>query len=277
MRWDWYSATVPESVDVVLAGLFPAGELVDLVDAPGMYSFDRSVLAKRGDRVLCRAFWGGQNGDSSTHLQGSGSGTSWLVDRVRAQWPDHRVSRADVCEDYSGARCWRRLSKLGIRVADECGVKTRTAGDWLRGKDGRTLYVGGRTSYVQGRIYEKGKQLGENPDWVRVELQARPSGEGKAALATVEPVSLFGAARWTRELGSGLGMADVEALKLRDAWEPSTLERALRFCVRQYGACFESKAQELGSWEALGAFLGERVLLSQSPGATSNSAEDSTQ
>ena len=49
---------------------------------------------------------------------------------------------------------------------------TRTDGDWLERKAGRTLYIG-KAKHGKGlRIYEKGKQLGDlESQWVRFEVQ----------------------------------------------------------------------------------------------------------
>jgi len=206
--------------------------------------------------VFARAFWGGVNGEESVHVQASGPDTPAMVDVIRSSWPEHRVSRADAREDFSDPKAWRWLSKIGLRVAEDFGLRVSTVGDWVRGKHGRTLYIGAPKSRVGVRIYEKGKQLGVDPNWVRLEVQVRPTGEGKSALCGVMPGQLMEAAVWTRELARRVGMPELQAVRVRDPWSPGDDESALRWCLRQYGAVLERKAKTIGGWEALGAWIG---------------------
>ena len=87
-----------------------------------------------------------------------------------------RMTRWDgAVDDYIGKR--------GIDWAvdqDKCGgfnaggaqPRCRQNGNWIKpdGK-GRTLYIGERKNGNMGRIYEKGKQLGDpNSRWTRFEV-----------------------------------------------------------------------------------------------------------
>ena len=252
MNWDWYSATVNSSADEALAVIVGAQDLATVYPSRGLYSYERGAEVRRGDRVLCRAFWGGVNGNDSVHLQTSGGGSGAVVDLIRRQWPTHRVSRADVREDWSHSKAWRWVSKIAVGVADEFEVGTSTVGDWISAKAGRTLYLGGKSSRVQVRVYEKGKQLGIDPNWVRLEAQVRPTGEGKSALSTVLPVDVMGATRWTRELAKRVGLPELDAVRVRDPWSPSDDEMAYRWCLQQYGGVLGRRAASLGGWKELG-------------------------
>jgi len=264
VRWDWCSATVPDPPDAVLGALLAGQDMADVVPTRGLYGYARGAEVRRGDRVLARAFWGGVNGEDSTHVQAGGADAEWLVGLVRSSWPVHQVSRLDVCEDWSHEGAWRRLSKLALRVAREWGVKTSTVGDWIEARDGRTLYLGAPTSYLRARVYEKGKQLGTDPHWVRFELQVRPSGQGKRALSTVQPDQLMESSPWTRDLARGLGMPELEAVRIRNPWVPSDDDHAMAWCLRQYGGLFERRARLLGGWNALGEYLGAEVARQRS-------------
>ncbi len=256
MNWDWYSCTVSEPPDAVLGALAEGQDLVDVRPVKGLYSYDRGAQLHRGDRVLVTAYWGGVNGDDSTHLQGTGADAPWVVNQVRTRWPAHRVARADVCEDFVAPGMWQRLSEIGLRVARDHRLKTNTVGDWIDGLDGRTLYLGARTARMRCRVYEKGIQVGGDRDWVRAEVQVRPSGEGKTALCALEPAQILGASSWTRDLADALGMPDIAAVRVRDPWQPSEDQRALSFCLQQYGAVLGRKAAALGGFDKLGEYIG---------------------
>lgn len=258
MNWDWYSATLPGGADEVLPIFVRSADLASLEPIPGIHSYQRGVEVRRGSRVLARAFWGGVNGDQ-VHVQGSGRDAPWVVQLVREHYPQHRVSRADAREDYTSEGAWELLSEVALAIADEHGVKVQHVGDWHRGKDGRTLYLGGRTSLVQVRVYEKGKQLGMDPNWVRVEVQVRPKGAGKALLATAQPAQLMGAAVWTSHLGERLGVPSISKLQVRDPWHDSDDERAINWMLRQYGEQLNRLMVEQGSWAAVGSYLGDQL------------------
>ncbi len=259
MNWDWYSATVESSADHVLGTLQGGQDLVSVYPTKALYSYSRGAEVRRGDRVLARAFWGGVNGDANVHVQASGSDTPALVEMLRQHWPEHRVSRADSREDWSDPKVWRWVSKIAIAVAKDWGVRMSTVGDWIQAKQGRTLYLGGKTSRVQVRVYEKGKQLGVDPNWVRLEVQVRPSGEGKSALCSAVPGQLMEVSPWTRELARKVGIPELDAVKIRDPWTPSDDDNALRWCVEQYGAVFARKAVALGGWDQFGAHIGAMI------------------
>jgi hypothetical protein len=178
---------------------------------------------------------------------------------LRQHWPVHRVSRADSREDWSHPKAWRWVSKIAVGVAEQFGVRTSTVGDWIQAKHGRTLYLGGKMSRVLVRVYEKGKQLGVDPNWVRLEVVVRPTGEGKAALCGVVPGQLMEVSAWTRELARRVGMPELDAVRVRDPWTPSDDENALRWCLQQYGAVFARKAAALGAWSEFGEHIGRQV------------------
>lgn len=261
MNWDWYSATVPAPPEEVLGTL---AVHADPRPCRGLYSYDRGMEFPGADgEVFCRTFWGGVNGGDSVHVQCSGGRTSQLVEHIRATWPEHRVSRVDVCEDWSDPEAWRRLWKINSALRKEFGLSSRMAGDWSGRKDGRTFYLGGRTSFVQSRLYEKGKQLGCDPNWVRQEIQVRPSGEGKTNLSRVEPAQVFAVSPWTRELAARVGVPELEAVRIRDPWRPSDDDRALGCMLKQYGRLLRRTQARVGSWSDLGEYLGSRLTRRQ--------------
>jgi hypothetical protein len=258
VNWDWYSATLESSADHVLGVLQGGQDLTSVYPCRGLHSYSHGAEVRRGDRIFARAFWGGVNGDD-VHVQASGSDTPAVVETIRQHWPEHRVSRADSREDWTHPKAWRWVSKIAIGVAEELGVRTNTVGDWIQAEHGRTLYLGGKTSRVQVRVYEKGKQLGVDPNWVRLEVQVRPTGIGKSALCSALPGQLMQTSIWTQVLSHRVGMPELDAVRIRDPWTPSDDENALRWCIQQYGAVLGRKAQSLGGWAELGSEIGRQV------------------
>lgn len=63
--------------------------------------------------------------------------------------------------------------KTRARTVQPLSRATRTGADGLA--IASTLYIGSRTSPVMVRIYEKGKQMGVDLDWCRVELEIKDS------------------------------------------------------------------------------------------------------
>lgn len=255
--WDWYSATLPAPPDEVLGEFAEHGEPRP---CRGLYSYERGMEFMRGDgEVACRAFWGGVNGDQAVHVQCSGSTTGRLVQQIRAAWPQHRVARADACADWCDVTAWRRLSKAAFAVRKQFDLASRLNGDWVSREDGRTVYLGAPSSYVQARLYEKGKQLRAAPEWVRLEIQVRPAGEGKSNLSRADAGQLFSVCPWTRALSARVGVPELEAVRIRDPKRPSDDDRALEYLLRQYGGLLRRTRQRVGSWSDLGDYLGSRL------------------
>ena len=119
------------------------------------------------------------------------------------------------------------------------------------------------TSRVVVRIYEKGKQLGVDPNWVRMEIVVRPTGEGKAELASALPAQVMQSTRWTAELARRVGIPEFDSIRVRDPWSQSDDERALSYCVQQYGKILQRKAELLGGWSELGVHIGSQVETKQ--------------
>lgn len=252
MRFDWYSATVPAGPDDVLGAMLSAWDLSSVKEIRPKHGYERGAQIHRGDRVLATAWWGGPNG-SDVHAWASGSDCPAFADLVRSEWPEHRVSRADVCEDYTAPGAWDVLSGMAITVADEYRLKLDTRGDWVRNAPGRTLYLGSRKSVATCRVYEKGVQMaaeglpGADTDWVRVELEVKPQKRpAKLLAARMLPVEFWGASRWSLGLVEMLGAEHVQRIKLGTVYEAADVDRARAALVRQYGKHLIAWAESLG-------------------------------
>lgn len=255
MRFDWYSATMDADHSEVIAELLP--DLGSVKPSRPFHGYQHGAELVRGDRKFCSVWWGGNGG--GVHVQSSGEEAPVISARLREVFPKHRVTRADVCEDYSAPGAWDVLAQLALEVADAEGIKVHYAGDWHRCEDGRTLYLGSPSSVARGRLYEKGRQLGRDPNLVRAELCVRPKGDSRQECATALPAQLWGSARWSQQLASRLGMGDIERMRCGTVYRDSDVERTRNALARQYGPALLAWADQAGSAEQLGRELLDRV------------------
>lgn len=221
LSWDWYSATLKgvTSVNAILAALLE-------VAAPGGHW--KSVPALHGYALGWR-LEGVEVGsvtvfqrDEEVHVQATSAVAEVVVDLLRARWPEHSVSRADVAWDVDSPgsfdRLYRRVLDLA-RTNPRGRVSTSQAGDWIDRRDGRTFYAGGVKSRMRIRVYEKGhEQLGKDPacgaslDWTRVEWSLRPASKEKAWLARASKHEALGLSRFGAAVADGLLGSEVETV-----------------------------------------------------------------
>lgn len=258
-EWDWYSCTLAPEVDGASV-VEHMGVVLDaaVVPASPRHGYAARAVLQQGRRTLLSVSWGGSQ--PRALVETSGASAKLVVPTIRSLFPSHRVTRCDSRIDFDQADAFSLLSGAAHRVASRRGIQTRVAGDWIDKVRGRTLYVGGKSSEVQCRVYEKGKQLPEfeRPDWVRSELEWRP-GRGRRDVAASLPASaVWGAGRWARELCqemTGVGVLPVEGSNWQ---EPDDL-RARNALLKQYGGILSRWAVETGGWDTLGLLLGQEV------------------
>jgi hypothetical protein len=262
VKFDWYGASVEADADEVLGTMSEAFDMASFEPCRSLYGYNRAQCLKRGDSVLATVMWEGR-GDAATtgcFVQGTGRHAAPVASFLRG-WEGvaHSVARADVAEDYAGEGAWDRLSKTCLEVADKHAVKVEHAGDWHRGLDGRSIYLGGRQSVAREICYEKGKQIGGDPDHVRMELRVRPHGPGKSLAAKATPLELYGSARWSLDLCGRLGHPEVQRLSLGTVYRDDDIARARRALLRQYGPTLIGLRDELGTWTAAGDWIGSQL------------------
>ncbi len=262
MNFDWYGASVDAEPDETLAEVVGAFDMASLAPLRPTSGFNRAMALKRGDTTLATVMWEnlGDPDSKSCFVQGTGRHAAPVAEWLRAWQPLHRVARADVAEDYSGEGTWDRLSALCFKVADDHHVKAEHAGDWHTGVAGRSVYLGGRQSVARVIGYEKGKQIGGDPNHVRVELRVRPASRiAKYRASQATPVELYGASRWSQDLCVRLGQPEVARLSLGTVYRDEDVQRARRSLLRQYGAVLRGIETETGSWAAVGEWIGKEL------------------
>ena len=257
MRFDWYAATIeasPEDVLTVLSTMLGG----DAVRTNGFHGYEMGYEIRSKYGIVARALVGGKNGNP--HAWASGENTEEFVYAVRGHWPaDHRVTRLDSAEDFQEPGAWDKLSRAALSVADDLNLKVMHAGDFHRGKDGRTLYIGSRKSDSFVRVYEKGKQVlrddpdlagSVSPDWVRVELQLRPLKGARRRAAGASPLDAWGYTSTGRAVAERV-LGQVPPFLAMTGDRKTEDERAFRWLCKQYGKVVARIAEREGGWDRL--------------------------
>ena len=256
IRFDWYSATVDRtpgpSVVTDLMELFGLGGSPSVEATPHkrLNHYDNATAIRDAQGQLCIVRWGGNGGGVSVEANGPSAVpvSGWL----RSEHPNHRVTRVDACIDRDAPQLFERFVPHLLTIADEHRVKVDHQGDWHRGQDGRTLYLGGKQSEKRLRCYEKGLQLAAeghpqaSPSLVRLEAVVRPDErEAKHRAATLTPLECFGCSPWLIAALDRFADLDAPAVELRRHTK-STLDRAFSFMCLQYRRAMEHRLQRAG-------------------------------
>lgn len=263
MRFDYYTASIDTQPGVVMGALSSSYDLSELRPATPRNGYERAYNVVRGDNVLARVMFGGPSVGTSVWVSASGENAAAFADVVRSEFSEHRVLRADVAIDYCEPFAWDSLYTYGLSVADRHRLKVHHAGDYHRGVDGRTLYIGSRKSAAYQRTYEKGKQTGGDPDHVRVELELKPQNAlARSLYASASPEQMLMATRWSQDYYGALeGITGVRPAPPGTIREKSDDDRALEFMARQYGNVLRRKLEALGGdVEAFGLCLARMLL-----------------
>ena len=280
-QFDWYAATIRDDLAVILDKL--CAELGGEVKAGNpKQGYARGDTIWRDGSKIVTIFSGGRNGHP--HAFASSDDAPAFAAAVRKFWPTtHYVTRADAKFDYDGPGTWEKLLSVLVGLGEDRGLKMKQDGDWLKGEDGRTFYLGAPSSAVRVLLYEKGKELieksldggkGISRDLVRLEARVRPDGPARYRAAVADPVELFGYAKWSQELIKLVEGSDVERVHLKERRE-SDHERAMFWVVQQYGKHLLDEALELGGWDFLAASLERRVLAMLEPDSAADPGPDS--
>lgn len=265
IRFDAYSATTTDASHGALVDLLSsvADGPVTMHSGRGFHSFGQRLAVKddTGSEIGAVS-WGGRQG-SRCMIEVKGERTPAAVLALRERYW-HRVTRADSCADFDAVGAFQRLLGPCLEVKAKHRLKGSKFGDWEDfPEDGRTLYLGAPSSAVRLRMYEKGKQPEyrhlDRPDWVRMEIQARPSKEAKTEFNSLSAAEVWGASTWSRELAAAVLQQHVDPHPAGTIYRHTQREAALRWMCKQYGSHLVGLAQDLGSWECLGLTLREMV------------------
>lgn len=279
LHFDWYQSTVRDDFFAISPHLLPdvLGEDLGAAsrsDEQGIHGYQvQSVLRSSEGSVVARVLYGGKN--MWPNAWASGDRSTAFADVMRARFPaSHAVTRADVAYDVQSPDSFDQLQAVCLGIADDRGLKISQAGDWHRGVDGRTLYVGSRKSPQFTVLYEKGKeQRAKAPtpeaaaavpiDWSRLELRVMPQKLPRRLLAAVAtPAELYGFSLWTKQLATEVLALDVPRVE-RLSWLRPEDEVTFDWLVEQYASLLERQEQSLGSWENVWAKFERKIKLKQ--------------
>lgn len=265
MRFDYYQASVKGAdYGLIMRELSNVKYFDDWKESKAGKGYRYAAQLQNAGVVCATLQWGGSNEEHGPNVTGSGQNAVMVSDVLRAKFPVHRVSRVDACIDYYHSDAYKYLRKAAIKVAltrkIECReiIKPVEASD-----DGCTIYLGAPSSIFTSRIYEKGKQLGGDSSWVRLEGQLRPAKNLKDIAARLSPTDVWGCAKWAIDLRTACGAVGLKRVKAI-VETSSDHARTERWLIRQYGPHLLRLLYQHGSWEAVGTHLGIRVMESPS-------------
>lgn len=272
-KFDWYQATVMAD-DYSPLEVFRNHLGGDVEEIPPLRGYRLGRSLKVAGSSVMKVFSGGKNRyEQERHVLTTSDDSPMGAELLRAFWPEHRVTRADVAIDVDQPGVFDWLHKeVFLPLADERLLPVTYDGDWHRNELGRTVYLASRKSAVHARLYEKGKQLRQtqiatdaetiSTDLTRIELQVRPNKRAKSLAAKMEPIAFFGFADWSIELIKRLTQQELKRVHINERRE-SDDERALYYAATQYHAHFERLAHRLGGWEYVGDYLHQIYLEAQ--------------
>lgn len=252
--FDWYAATLPDTPsNVVISALrerFPSAVHTPFERGLRGYRSRLRIDDPEGVRI-CEVLSDGNDG--TVHVSASGVYSPEVAELLRHRW-EHWVTRADGAIDFIRPGIFDELDAKLTHFARQHDLVIDQRGDWERGR-GRTRYIGSRKSGVFIRLYEKGDQVGGDPNWVRLEVEVKPSNKpGKYRLAGKEPHELFHACRWVSKVSMELLLPEAMQFSVGTV-------RTVSDSVHRRLAMIEQYARTITEWiEAAGSvrqFLAE--------------------
>lgn len=267
--FDWYQATIPdENVNNVLAALSGLSAAPRLRHTKGAHGYGHTTIVEDESGSLARVWHGGTH--VYPHVVLSGENTQDGVELIRTAYPDHTVTRVDSREDFGGAETFDRVLPELLDVAKSFRVQVGTAGDHLLTMQGRTVYLGSKSSAVRLRMYDKAAELraklagdpirlAKVPEHLtRIEAQVRPQHIiARQHFAKVEPMAVMGSSPWLREVWKRVSGFDLEPVQVSKMWRQSDDDRAYSYMLAQYGGMLRRMFEDIGSWDLVGRQIGD--------------------
>lgn len=188
--WCRFSFIISEDQDALdffsdfIEAAFPGHGFL-FVSTPGRFHYKHgaAVCMRVGRDLLTVASlsYGGHHQRDTAMIDAPGRGCAMVKDWTQPvellDGIEARLTRVDTAVDFHEGQFSMlaavRSYKRGEFMTGGTPPRARNQGDWTAHKGaGRTLYVGGRLSGKEARIYEKGKQLGDKESkWVRFEVE----------------------------------------------------------------------------------------------------------
>lgn len=176
-----------------------------------------------------------------------------LAEAAQEAFSMMRLSRADAALDVSLGGLWDALHDMAVMLS-KANPKMGNV-RVIDGGQGRTFYLGSRSSAVSLRVYEKDLErvsrgrLDEeaaDPDLVRVEWTFRPQSRSKKGMAKLSPGDMIRTSVWARDFTARMarltgvteGMAKAKPQRVEREERSSSLESSASHGAMQYGQVF---------------------------------------
>nr|CRY96576.1 hypothetical protein [uncultured prokaryote] len=247
MKFDYYAASLPATVghcQSTIISMFGEGVTQQKPISP--FKFGASHVGEG-----FRWYWGGEN--PRPYFVASGRSAIAGAEFVRDAYPDHRVSRVDVCTDFDEAGGWDRITRLIEPIARKSGVEILFMGDPdAKKKTGRTMYFGSKASDVRLCVYEKGLHerklgaIGVSENWFRVELRVKPRKERKGIAAHSTQAELWGMAKWTQRVAENVLQNEVPFIP-DISLRKSSADQAFEHMLKQYASTMREISRLYGA------------------------------
>lgn len=185
-------------------------------------------------------------------LTGGHGACAYLAPELQKAFPDARLSRADAAVDWSQEGLWDELLDMARTLSrgnDKLGGVRVIESD-----QGRTFYLGSRTSTVSLRVYEKDMERAArgvisadeiDPDLVRIEWTFRPQSKSKTGMFGKSPGDMIRTSVWARDFMSRaaeiMHVTDRAERIYKENVEREVVEKTLESTV-QHGAHQYSKS-----------------------------------
>lgn len=153
-------------------------------------------------------------------LSATGGSAEWGWNVAAHAFPVAQANRIDAALDFHcSQRAFDRMFSDLTAITKSEGLRPHPVGeaDW-----GRTCYVNWprkgkhevtgneKAATFTGRLYEKGKEMGQDPDWRRFEVVMRPDkGVKKERAFLLEPSEIIGSPAWSRAFLGTIGYSDA--------------------------------------------------------------------
>jgi DNA relaxase NicK len=258
MRFDWYAASIDAKPKTVLLGLFDALKCDGHEETKARNGYENAQALTRGGEKVATVFWGGNGG--LPFAWASGEDAPAFAEALRGAWT-HRITRADVAEDFTDPGAWESLSGRLVGVVDDHRINLDHMGDHHRAERGRTLQAGSRKSIAMMRLYEKGKQLQQDPNWVRAEIEVKPKRRDvRELLSKAEPGAFWGVSKWAAEYYEFMMCSEIDRIEAGTIFRESDYDRRVKWMFRQYGKTLAEMLQNKGSAYLMGKAIETKLI-----------------
>lgn len=238
------------------------------------YTDAYKVISKTGSDSALILF-GGRNPHPNALM--TSEGAQPFSEVLRANFPEHRVTRADIAEDFISPGAFNTLSTIAFEVYEDVrGSGYKLTSETIRSRQeggGATDYIGSPTSGTRFRAYDKtAEQRSKLPDhlkskipenWAHAELQVRPQTPDLKAMASLwTHLDFWGVSRWSAKLAERILGAEVA--RIRSKFSPASDDSLwLSFLAHQYSNHFKRLEAQIGRAAVLDAIGRECDLVQE--------------